>query len=423
MKHTQHTIKTPHKAIVGLLCAFILLFGIGFGIFGVSRVEASNNYIDNIVFTSDQNDTYLGFHPIKISFFVKTTFQTTFWQDATGCWSCFGFSPDQVYEAGGAHTYFPETPLYNRYILVPVNSSSITTISCPVGTQTFTAGNTYSFWLSQYYASPMLDNSLLFNGLYPASFGVLANTCNQTAWQDDTEQYPFLEFPTLNITFPFENAEISEAFYIQGSYTIPENSGITKLIAFFRPVGLPYSTYSFHQNLTYLSGDVSIRSSGIQADDYTIEFCFVGLGIEAICLDDQDINISILTAIPPEFPETQETPPEFYDPIDADQFYFDFSAYDTPTALYSNLKNAIQPIFTTIGSNLTFFSSRFDSETAKNTGEKTGQAILIVRTYSSNLNTFFNDLPVSEFLLFYLTLLIVVIVFRIIKNLINLIKP
>jgi len=53
----------------------------------------------------------------------------------------------------------------------------------------------------------------------------------------------------------------------------------------------------------------------------------------------------------------------------------------------------------------------------------TGQAILLVRSYSSNLNTFFNDLPVSEFLLFYLTLLIVVIVFRIIKNLINLIKP
>ena len=152
-------------------------------------------------------------------------------------------------------------------------------------------------------------------------------------------------------------------------------------------------------------------------------FYFKGDNVGTYFVESATVNFSILSAIPPEFPETGETPPEFFDPIDGDIYYLDFSSYDTPTALYSNLKNAIQPIFTIIGSNLTFFSSQFDQDTAKETGEKTGEGILIIRTYSSNLNTFFSDLPVSEFLLFYLLLLIVVIVFRIIKNLINVIKP
>jgi len=383
MKHTQHTIKTPHKAIIGLLCAFILVFGIGFGI---SRVEASNPYIENIVFYKNDTDNFA-----HIKFFCKTSF--TF----TGGIGNFG----SIYQD-------PE-------ILKDFGS--------PCGTQNYTAGNTYDFALYRSaYCSPPTPDPPFTNEYYFTNIGLTgANpfTPNFT----DTEKYYFSEKPTLDISYPLNNAEIVEAFNITGTYTIPENSGITKLIAFFTPVGLPYSTYSFHQNLTYLSGDVNIRSSGIQADDYTIEFCFVGFGIEAICPVENYINISIVERIPPELPETQEPPPEFYDPIDADQFYLDFSAYDTPTAMYNNLKSAIQPIFITIGSNLTFFTSRFDSETAKDTGEKTGQAILLVRSYSSNLNTFFNDLPVSEFLLFYLTLLIVVIVFRIIKNLINLIKP
>jgi len=422
MKHTETLIKTHYRPIVGLLFAFILVFGINFAI---PEANASNPYISNIVFTSDQNDTYLGFHPIKVSFFVNTTFEQTYWQDATGCWSCFGFSPDQVYQANGNHTYYPENPLWNRYILVPVNSDSITTMTCPVGTQTFTAGQTYSFWLSGYYGQFGLESALLYNGLYPASFGVLSNTCNQTAWQDDTEQYPFVEYPTLDITFPFENAEIAEAFNITGSYTLPGASTLDKLMAYFG-YGESGETnfYEFYQDVSPPSGDINIRVAGLPAGDYLLGFSFINSS------DENDyymiyewLDIHILETIPPELPETGEAPPAFFSPIDADQFYLDFSNYDTPTALFINLKSAVQPVFTTIGSNLTFFTSRFDKDMAKETGERTGQAILLIRTYSSNLNTFFNDLPVSEFLLFYLTLLIVVIVFRIIKNLINLIKP
>jgi len=420
IKDTATHKKTLYRAFLGFLCAFILVAGINFAVPGAN---AENNYISDIVFTSDPNDTYLGFNAIKVSFFVNTTFQITFWQDGTKCWSCFGFSPDQVYQADGQHCYCPGTPFHNRYILVPVNSNSITTISCPVGTQTFTAGQTYSFWLSHYYDYFGLDSSLFFNGLYPSTWGVFNNTCLPLGdfWQGDTEQYPFLEFPTLNITYPFENAEISQAFNVQGSYTIP--TGYDKLTAYVgQPI--PYAQYSFTQNLTDPGGNIDIRISGIPSgENYQMFFYFSGDSVESYYVESATINFSIVTAIPPELPGTGETPPEFFDPISADQYYIDFSNYGIPTALYTNLKNAIEPIFTAIGSNLTFFTSRFDSDTAKETGEKTGQAILIIRSYSSNLNTFFNDLPVSEFLIFYLSLLIMVIVFRTIKNLINLIKP
>ena len=407
--------KALYRPFVGFLCAFILLSGIGFGI---SRANAENNYIGDIVYTSDTNNTYLGYHPIKISFFVKTSFDIAYYWDGSRCWSAYGFSEAIRCRPTGICADNTENPQYNRTILIPVNSNDVADIICPATTITYTAGNTYSFWLSSYYTTDLLNNVSVFNPTSPATFAVFTNSVSQTL--RDTEEYPFIEYPTLNITYPFENAEISQAFYVQGSYTIP--TGYDKLVAYVG-VGIPYAQYSFSQNLIDPTGNINIRISGVPSGNYQMYFYFKGDSVGDYFVESATINFSILTAIPPELPETGETPPEFFDTIDADIYYLDFSSYDTPTALYNNLKSAIQPIFTIIGSNLTFFSSQFDQDTARETGEKTGEGILIIRTYSSNLNTFFNDLPVSEFLLFYLLLLIVVIVFRIIKNLINVIKP
>jgi len=424
---------------MGFLCAFILLSSIGFGI---SRADASNVYISEIQFYKDSNNI------VRVKFFVNTSFDVSIGpkqglveHDYRSCLISGGYSFGRYIS--------PAVGALRAYQLAPIDNPEDNLI-CNTEFH-YIAGHTYNNIIAPGGVVQVEDDSdkicvgqCQSNCDYGSSFSafpsrpISTDYITDTFYQNnisfpnsdwpgptDTEKYYFITAPpapTLDITFPLENAEISEAFYITGSYTILENSGVERIVAFFYGDGLSYPWYSFHQNLIDLSGSISIRSSGIQASDYTIKFCFVGTGIEAICPVENYINISIVDRIPPELPDG-EIPPEVYDPIDADQFYLDFSEYETPTALYSNLKNAIQPIFTTIGSNLTFFTSRFDSQTAKDTGEKTGQAILIIRTYSSNLNTFFNDLPVSEFLLFYLSLLIVVIVFRIIKNLINLIKP
>ena len=408
MKHTQHTIKTPHKAIVGLLCAFILLFGIGFGI---SRVEASNPYVSNIKFSEEETTGYF-----VVEFFVNSTFVLDHYDDYDVDASIYmkGLGPDNLLNITGYIWQYDKVGADDPL--------------------TYTAGNTYKNYIYSARQAYRIGAGLGFNyktSNYELNSGsyidLLGNTEYYPLKKDpmtptwlETDDIYYTQDPVLNITFPLENSEISQAFDITGSYTIP--TGYNKLIAYIG-VGIPYAQYSFLQNLTDLSGNIDIRVSGVPSGDYQMYFYFKGDNVENYFVENATINFSILTAIPPEFPETGETPPEFFDPIDGDIYYLDFSSYDTPTALYSNLKNAIQPIFTIIGSNLTFFSSQFDQDTAKETGEKTGQGILIIRTYSSNLNTFFNDLPVSEFLLFYLLLLIVVIVFRIIKNLINVIKP
>lgn len=407
MKHTQHTIKTPHKAIVGLLCAFILLFGIGFG---VSRVEATNPYVSNIKFSEETGTGYY-----VVEFFVNSSF---------------------VLDHDYPNYDVDASVVMNEVGLVPEISGWIWQYD-KAGTDnplTYTAGNTYKNYIYSARQLYRIGAGLGFNYLtsnYPldeeSHIDILGNTEYYPSWADpvnpswvENDDIYYTQEPVLNITFPLENSEISQAFDITGSYTIP--TGYNKLIAYIG-VGIPYAQYSFLQNLTDPSGNIDIRVSGVPSGNYTMYFYFKGDEVENYFVESATINFSILTAIPPELPETYETPPEFYYGIDGDKYYLDFSSYDTPTALYNNLKNAIQPIFTIIGSNLTFFSSQFDQDTAKETGERTGQGILIIRTYSSNLNTFFNDLPVSEFLLFYLLLLIVVIVFRIIKNLINVIKP
>ena len=418
--------KAIHRPFVGLLCAFILLFGINLAI---PRANASNAYISNINF-------HIGADNLAVlDFFVNTSFNITIGAetplDAEVNYCLVGNAPSAKITGG---TYIAYGTAF-----WPIDPNYIPTC----GTiWNFTAGNTYSVLLSANNAMRInkitkkiciLGNCPIAGDQDVVSFSRKENfteahyihDLGYASYSDwwilqDLEHYFFTEAPTLDITFPLPNAEISQAFNITGSYTMP--SGYNKLVAYIG-VGIPYAQYSFLQNLTDPSGDIDIRVSGVPSGNYQMFFYFSGDSVESYYVESATRNFSILTAIPPELPETGETPPEFYDPIDGDIYYLDFSSYDTPTALYSNLKNAIQPIFTIIGSNLTFFSSQFDQDTAKETGEKTGQGILIIRTYSSNLNTFFNDLPVSEFLLFYLLLLIVVIVFRIIKNLINVIKP
>ena len=46
-----------------------------------------------------------------------------------------------------------------------------------------------------------------------------------------------------------------------------------------------------------------------------------------------------------------------------------------------------------------------------------------MRSYVAGLNSFFGDLPIGQILVLYLIVFVLVILFRVIKGLINLIKP
>jgi hypothetical protein len=118
-----------------------------------------------------------------------------------------------------------------------------------------------------------------------------------------------------------------------------------------------------------------------------------------------------------------ETPPPVYSGSDPEIYYTDKSNYTTSTPLYDALSGAMYPVIGSIGENLSYFSNRFLLSQAQETGSNLGNAILVARGYSSNINQLLGSLPVAESLVFYIILLILVSVFRLIKNLINMIKP
>lgn len=301
----------------------------------------------------------------------------------------------------------------------------------------FTAGKTYQFKLShrantpyypdllytatkQYYASQSKGWFYLSVGDtikdlfydYPA---------NPDLYNSNT--YHYFPVPEISVSYPFDNAEIAEAFDIIGDYNVHSldlyNTLVGQLIT--TETG---AVYFFQQDLKTATGTIDLRVSGVPAGSYDLEFSFHyfgGFGGRPLFNAGLSIPIDIVSAIPFELPDTQEQPPEFFSPISPEYIYQEYSNYATSTALFDTLTGALKPIITTLGDNMVFFTSQFEQDRAKETGQDIGNAIIVIRTYASNINAFFNDLPVSEVLFFYLILLVVVAIFRIIRQAIGLI--
>lgn len=401
MFYSQNKKKKLYGVVLLLLCAFVLVSGIGFGI---SKVEASNAYISNIKFYKSGNALYT-------QFFVNTSFTLV---DPWG-W-------------GGGILLSVNPPSGYVGIVKPASCDFLANTdpdptNCPLCH--FTAGNTYTInwnglrsiagagacWTYDYYVSKF--------GVPTASQFIKYDLPNI----NDAEKYYFTEYPTLTITYPFDYAEIAEAFNITGSYTLPAGSTFDKLEFFFGTADYS-SYYSFYQNVEAPSGDVAVRITGLSAGDYILGAYFINSQDPRFDYYNTWLfyHIKIVVGIPPELPDG-ETPPFVFDILDPILYYTANSNYPTSTLLFDNLSGAVKPLILTIGNNLTFFSSRFEQDKARETGESMAGGVLIVRAYAGNLNTFFSDLPISQALFLYLLLLVVVAVFRIVKNLINLIKP
>ena len=419
IKDTHNKKKRAYGAFVGLVFSALLIFGL-FVAIPAKTAQAENNYISNQKFYSDGDD-YLRFE-----FFVNTSFDATYTFSSPRCYTGFGLTNAGQIEN---HTYGD----YGYWS--PIPSEYVDTINrvwvCPDTIINYTAGNTYQVYLGMGDA-PQPANFCHIARLgytsamwYPPDCNSSTDipdkttTFNHNLWSD-TELYNFLEFPGLTITYPQENYEIADAFYIQGNYTIPDASNFDKLTAYIGR-GIPYYQYSFTQELTEKTGLINLRISGVLVGDYYIEFVFSGGGDSPYTANFLIENISILASIPPELPGTQEIPPDIFSTLSAQAIYLTYSNYSTSTALFGAFSGAIEPLITVIGDNLTFFSSQFSQDTAKDTGEKAGNAVLLIRSYAGNINSFFNDLPISEILFLYLSALVAVVVFRLIRLLIKLI--
>ena len=429
----NHTYKTKKRAYRGIFGAFLILFLLtGLFFYNLRPAQAQDwyNYYNVEAFYGDPAD-----NSAIMRIYVKTSFNIRY-QRLSEQVFCYPFKSARVAGAlfnifeGGNDVWGVIDPFTIEENGVNLYYGTSFCWDATAYYAQFQAGKTYEFkftknksthytdllgvWARQYYDSnskgwfylEMNDAVCDLFYDYPANPALYNPSC-----------YLYKIAPTLEITYPMDNAEIAEAFNIQGTYDVKDLELYNLLVARLKYQDASY--YYFSQDLTTATGTIDLRVSGIPKGDYEIEFLFTG-GTAGAFLIDKLINIILVSSIPFELP-TGETTPEYFSLYSADYIYSLYSNYTTPTALFNALSGAIEPIIKTLGDNLTFFSTQFDQNTAKKTGQDTGEAVLIIRAYAGNLNSFFNDLPISEVLFFYLLLLIVVAIFRIIRQVIKLI--
>jgi len=97
--------------------------------------------------------------------------------------------------------------------------------------------------------------------------------------------------------------------------------------------------------------------------------------------------------------------------------------YATSTPLFSAIASAISPLADRIGNFVVYVKTYFDLEQASAKGTTMGQAIPVARGYLTEINNFFGGLPISDFVIFYILSVAVIICYKIIYRVIRLIKP
>jgi len=434
IKDTHNKKRGAYGAIMGLAFLSFLIFGLFFT-FPVKKAQAVDwtDYYDVLLFSGDLADD-----SAFMSIYVKTSFSIIHKRRPAQsfCVPSTNYSADKFHftindnevdtlsvidvfsiRENGILKYYGGAFCWNSGTYYAQFDAGSTYDFKLTKNRSTDGSNLLGFWSRTYYNTMpkgwfYLDSSDYITKLFydsPSTFLYNSNI------------YYYTELPVLNISFPLNNAEIADAFYIQGTYTIPDASNYNKLTAYVGR-GIPYYQYNFTQELTEKTGNVNIRVSGVLEGVYYIEFVFSGDGEVSYFSESDTIeNINIVKSIPVELPDTQELPPDVFSTLLPEYIYGEYSNYATSTELFSALTGAIKPLIFVIGDNLTFFSSQFNQDNAKDAGEKAGNAVLLVRSYTGNINSFFNDMPVSEILFLYLSALIAVIVFRIIRLLLKLI--
>ena len=417
IKDTQNKKRGACRSIMGLVFLGFLIFGLfnGFSVKTAQAVNFENNFIDKLkLYYTIENDLVFEFHcktswtPVPYLYYPYRIFRINYSSSRA---YAFYENVDLAIIPNLVDNYFIAGNTYKIYTKYTKGTAG--------GVTDYLTKARWEYWKG----SPLTSSDFI------STYGATNFWTNATGGIGQTKLANYEEIPFLTISYPQNNMEIAESFDIQGSYTLPAGSGYNILMAGFFKAG----TYDINWNkaVNVFSIPVSEPSGSfdnlrvsnyVPKDIYDIYFRFYGAGV-SYELPFHISNINIVSDLPYELPITGETPlviPSFTTPS-AQKIYEDYSNYDTPTPLFNIITGAIEPISQTIGDNLTFFSSRFNITNAKEAGEKAGDAVLIIRANAGIINSFFNDLPIAEILFLYLSALVAVIVFRLIRLLIKLI--
>ena len=381
------------------------------------KALGANNYIDEVQFFFDEAT-----NAYAVSFHTKTTFS------ANCSWSGFldKFLLDNYYQ-GDYYPYW-DTDACNLWI-----SPNLTGGNFIAGITYKISGRLIGFQVPYYYTLPLNKGSVSDShwlGRYLISSDYLTLRAGHFFPSGDDVIVYLTEFPNLTITYPLNNDEIAGFFNITGSYTIPSGAGYNALIAFFYPPSWSNEgdyLNAFYQELSTTTGSVLMPVYSLALGNYQIVFRFYGQTYEPPATLRYEvpakINISILQDIPPAFfNEPTSTPPIIPQYLEPDIYYPSHSNYPSSTPLYNSLTSALNPLLAMVSNNLTAFNDRFSLSNASSSGYQFGGAILTIRGYADNLNSLFGNAPISQAFTLYIILFLAVIIFRLIRGLINLIK-
>lgn len=263
----------------------------------------------------------------------------------------------------------------------------------------------------------------------------------QDAGAQWTHDYLLTYPPTINIITPADDSEMTSAFDITATYL---NSGTyEKLMIIFEEwhasstcpvygtdawddeVALGYFNY---QSLPYFSdwiltddGTTTISVSNLESGTYNCFKCHfitesTGEMSGSLC---PDYNLDVAEYIPPSYI------PTFYLPLtEWDTYYASNSVrWTTSTPVFDNWADAFEPIMVWVGQTALFFDNYFDADVAKVKGEDIGNAIATARGYLESIDDFFGGLPLSSIFIFYIITALVVIIYRIVRGILNIIVP
>lgn len=425
----------PYRSFWRFVFSFILVFGLLQG-FLPKNALASNNYINNVSFFNDAVNGNIA----TLKFHCLTSFSfTPYWGDNNGIYhGCETSKQSQtpMIKLNGTKSSLDGGKIKDNGVF--------RTMSGYCGDTSFTAGHTYEIFLSPfvwtsgssapapfYYDAQYRGQQSWFTTLTSADYisGIFCNSVR--VWPADAclnETYYLVEYPTLIKTFPENNAEITGSFYVEGSFTQPTPAPYEYLSIYARIAGTQNLVREFNQRINFAtSGEMSMWIYGLASGYYDFDLMMTN-NIGGYYFADNWIitNIHIVDDLPITLPPFDNQPPIYaptiYSPYSPAPFYLANNSYSTSTAFYNTLTGTFAPVLLSIGENLTNFSRNFTPSNASSTGNQLGNSILLVRGYITNINSFFANFPVGQFLLLYLIALVVVIVLRLVKGLISLFK-
>ena len=387
---------------------------------------------------------------IRVEFEVDTTFEITYFEKWGRCYST-AYEEDWDVFSYSIHSdnFYP----FSRAFFI---QSLETHETCPEYSETYTAGKTYDVYLyisddgTAYHGFvagvPMADTDFLtdspdcYNSICPYTATTTAYfQLNDIEYPDD--YFYWEQNPNITVNYPYDGSEVSSEFTMEVDYNLvsgyerimiifedwdasstcpisgTDEWNAEKILGYFNYQSLPY----FSNYFSTLSGSTTIEVDGLNSGIYNCVRCYyinesTNKISEELC---PNYNLSVAVYNPP------SDIPDYYLPISGwgDYYAENSEKYDVPTPLYDNLAGAFEPVINKIGGIIIFFNSYFDTELASEKGAEFGNIIPILRGYLEQFNNFFGNLPVSEFLLFYLITSILVIIYRLVKGILTIIIP